>query len=150
MRKRERYKPAVSKNVLLLVAGVVWLMVGLMLVLIAFSWLRAAVSISIYHFVIAGVVLGLLVHHFGFLRIVNKNVRRILPMDEKRCLFSFIPWMSYVIIAVMISGGAILRHSAIPKHYLAIVYIGIGLALALSSVRYFRVFIREIARKKLP
>jgi hypothetical protein len=94
----------------------------------------------------AGVVLALLVHHFGFLKIVDKNLERILPMHGMRCLFSFIPWKSYFIIAIMITMGATLRHSAIPKQYLAIVYLGIGLALILSSVRYIRVFFREIGR----
>jgi len=46
----------------------------------------------------------------------------------------------------MITMGAILLHTTIPKHYLAVLYIGIGLALVLSSVRYFRFFIREIRR----
>jgi hypothetical protein len=36
--------------------------------------------------------------------------------------------------------GGLLRHSMIPKKELAILYIGIGLALILSSVRYIRVF----------
>ena len=97
-----------------------------------------------YVFVGAGVVLGLLAHHFGFLRIADRNLERILPMKEKKCVFSFITWQSYLIIAVMIAMGTILRHSAIPKQYLAILYTGIGLALILSSVRYMRVFFEEV------
>ncbi len=81
-----------------------------------------------------------MVHHFGFLKIVDKNLDRILPMDEKKCLFAFIPWKSYLTITVMIIMGAILRHSAIPKQYLAILYTTIGLSLILSSVRYIRTF----------
>jgi hypothetical protein len=61
-------------------------------------------------------------------------------MDEKQCLFAFIPWKSYLMIALMITMGAILRHSSIPKPYLAILYTTIGLALILSSVRYIRTF----------
>jgi len=120
-----------------------------MLLFLAFSWLSKASNVNSTVFVSAGVVLALLVHHFGFLKIVDKNLKRILPMDDKKCLFSFIPWKSYLIIAVMIAMGTILRHSAIPKQYLAILYIGVGLALILSSVRYMRVFFREIRRQKL-
>jgi hypothetical protein len=76
-------------------------------------------------------------------------LKRILPSDDKKCLFSFVSWKSYLIIAVMIAMGTILRRSAIPKQYLAILYIGIGLALILSSVRYMRIFLREIKRQKL-
>jgi hypothetical protein len=149
MRKIDKYKPAVTNNLLLFLAGIVWECVGIMLLFLAFSWLSRASNINIYLFASAGVVLALLAHHFGFLTIVDKNLKRILLMDEKKCLFSFIPWRSYLIIVVMIIMGALLRHSVIPQQYLAILYIGIGLALILSSVRYMRVFFREMRRQKL-
>ena len=147
MNKRDKYKPAVTKIALLFLAGCVWVGVGSMLLLVAFSWLSAAAYAERYVLVGAGVVVALLIHHFGFLKIAEQNVARILPMDEKRCLFSFMPWKSYLMIPVMIAAGAILRHAAIPKQYLAILYTGIGLALVLSSVRYVRVFLREIRRR---
>ena len=54
--------------------------------------------------------------------------------------------LSYIIIAVMIIMGTLLRHSEIPKPYLAILYTGIGFALILSSIRYIRIFIKEIRK----
>ncbi|OPX35013.1 MAG: hypothetical protein B1H12_09500 [Desulfobacteraceae bacterium 4484_190.2] len=149
MRKIDKYKPAVTKNFLLFFAGLVWVFVGIMLLFLAFSWLSTASNLNTYLPASAGVILALIVHHFGFLKIADKNLKRILLMNEKKCLFAFIPWKSYIIIAVMIMMGAVLRHSSIPKQYLAILYIGIGLALILSSVRYMRMFIREIRRKNL-
>ena len=143
------YKPAVNSSFLVFMAGIVWLCVGIMLLSTAFSWLFEIASTNLYFFAGAGVILALLVHHFGFLRIVDKNLVRILPMSEKRCLFSFIPWKSYLIIAIMVAMGMVLRHSTIPKQYLAICYIGIGLALMLSSMRYMRIFLREIKKEKL-
>ena len=124
-----------------------------MLLFLAFSWLatasNTASNIDIYLYSGVGILLALLVHHFGFLKIVDKNLKRILQMNRKRCLFSFIPWKSYLIIVAMVTMGALLRHSMIPKKDLAILYIGIGLALILSSVRYIKVFYREIIRQKL-
>ena len=146
MRLRDKYKPAVTKNVLLFLAGIVWLCVGIMLLYLAVSWLSIASDTNIYVFAGAGVVIALLAHHFGFLKIADKNLERILPLEEKKCLFSFIPWKSYLVVAVMIAIGALLRHSAIPKQYLAILYTGVGLALLLSSVRYMRFFLKEIRR----
>ncbi|MBN2418639.1 MAG: hypothetical protein JXL81_04590 [Deltaproteobacteria bacterium] len=146
----EKFKPAVKKNILLFIAGVVWEGVGFMLLYLAFSWLYRASGIRIYPYIIAGILLALLVHHFGFLKIVDKNLNRILEMDlKKRCLFSFIPSRSYLVIVVMIIIGAFLRHSMIPKYDLAIIYIGIGLALVLSSVRYIRVFYKEAIKPKI-
>jgi hypothetical protein len=134
----ERLKPGVSKNILLFVAGMLWVMVGIMLNGMAYSWLRnerlgyALLAAAI------GFVGSLFIHHFGFLRIVNRNLDRIIPMEGKRCVFSFMPWKSYVLVAVMITLGVLLRHSPIPKLYLAVLYIAIGTALILSSVRYLR------------
>ena len=132
---------------MLFLAGIVWAGVGIMLILLAFSWL-SAVDGNIYLYAAAGISLALLVHHFGFLKIVDKNLRRILQMKGKRCFFAFIPWKSYLIIFIMVMMGALLRHSVIPKKDLAILYIGIGLALLLSSVRYIRIFYREMTRRK--
>ena len=149
MEKRDKFKPAVTKNVLLFLAGIVWLSVGTMLMFLSFSWLSAVYGSNRYLFAGIGVVFALMVHHFGFLKIVDKNLERILPMDGKKCLFAFVPWKSYLIVVVMIILGAILRHSSIPKQYLAVLYSTIGLALILSSVRYLRAFFREIKRQKL-
>jgi len=146
MRKIDKYKPAVTKNLLLFLAGVVWLLVGIMLVFLAYTWLSASSDINIYLFAGAGVAIALFAHHFGFIKIANKNLNRILQMNGKKCLFAFVPWKSYLIIVIMITMGITLRHSAIPKPYLAILYIGIGLGLILSSMKYMRIFIREIRR----
>ena len=146
MRKRDRIKPAVTKNVLLFLAGFVWFFAGTMLLVMAHSWLSDATRAVFFAFFAAGIGVALLVHHFGFLKIVDKNIERILPMVDKKCLFSFITWKSYLIIIVMVAMGSLLRHSAIPKHYLAILYTGIGLALILSSLRYLRVFVQELTK----
>ena len=141
------YKPAVPKTFLLLLAGAVWACVGIALISLAVSWLSDVSVAETGLFAGAGIVLALVVHHFGFLKIVDKNLGRILQMNGKKCLFSFFPWKSYLIVAVMVALGAFLRHSTIPKKELAIVYIGIGLALVLSSVRYVRIFLREIKNR---
>jgi hypothetical protein len=48
----------------------------------------------------------------------------------------------------MVSMGIALRHSSIPKHYLSILYNGIGLALFLSGIRYFRFFFKLLYSKR--
>lgn len=146
MGKLEKYKPAAEKNLLVLMAGIICCGVGIMLLVLAFSWLEADADSNIYLFGGVGLVLALLVHHFGFLRIVDKNLKRIIPMKGKKCVFSFITWKSYLLIIVMMTMGIMLRHSSIPKPYLAIIYTAIGLALIFSSFRYMRVFIREMKR----
>lgn len=134
-----KIKPAVEKGVLLYLAAAMWILAGGMLLGFAAAWLRHLDAGALLVRVAAGIVAALIIHHFGFLRVVDKNLARILPMDGKRCLFSFMNWKSYLLVAVMALMGAVLRYSPIPKHLLAVPYAAIGLALLLSSIRYLRV-----------
>jgi hypothetical protein len=142
--KRERWKPGVSRQALLLLAGLLWTGTGILLDSLSYGWLKVEKPHSALLAVIIGFLLALLIHHLGFLRIVDKNLGRILPMQGRRCLFSFMPWRSYMLIALMISLGILLRHSPIPKLYLSVLYTAIGTALILSSVRYLRVWFIDL------
>ena len=144
----QKLNPKVNKNILLFLAGFLWIAVGTMLLLFAVAWLRPVPQQTRMILAALGVILGLFVHHFGFLKVVDKNLRRIFPMEGKRCVFSFMSAKSYLLVAVMITGGYLLRHSPLPKPYLAIVYSAIGLALVLSSVRYMRVLIGQLVSSK--
>jgi hypothetical protein len=139
MRKRDKYKPAASRRVLLLLAGGLWCGVGIMLLTMAMAWLVESSLVGICVILGVGIVLGVLVNRFGLSKLVDRNLARILPEDGIRCLFGFMPWRSYLIIPLMIGMGIVLRHSSIPKCYLAPVYVGMGLALLLSGLRYIRV-----------
>jgi cyanate permease len=130
--------PAVDKKILVLLAGMMWCGVGVMLVSFAVSWLSQVEGGRRVLFYSAGFLTAMPIHHFGFLKIADKNLNRLLPLTEKKCVFSFMTWRSYLIVLIMVSMGIALRHSAIPKQYLSILYNGIGLALFLSGLRYFR------------
>jgi hypothetical protein len=133
----EKFKPAVPKNVLLVFAGVMWCCVGIMLTVMAVHWLYDYEG-NPWLFGIAGFIAALIIHHFGFLKIVDKNLGRISQLPGKPCVFSFISWKSYITIIIMVTLGITLRHSSIQKQYLSLIYLGIGVALFLSSIRYFR------------
>ena len=90
-----KFIPPVSRKVLMLLSGIIWLYVGLMLIHYAYSWLVVEQRSTVITFAGAGIVLTM---------------------------------------------GITLRHSSIQKPWLAILYIGIGLGLFLSSVRYIRYF----------
>lgn len=140
----EKLKPGVPKSILLLIAGLIWIGIGVMLEVISFSWLRAENPDNAVLALVFGFLIALIIHHFGFLRIVDKNLGRILPMQGKQCIFSFIPWKSYILIFIMICIGFFLRQSQIPKLFLAILYCAVGTALILSSIRYLRYLILTV------
>jgi hypothetical protein len=136
----ERWKPAVRTWVLLALAGALWLVVGGMLVSMAVGWLRAAPGARALPIAVGGAG-ALVIHHLGFLRIVDRNLGRIRAMAGTRCVFAFMPARSYLLIAVMMATGIALRRSRLPRPLLAGLYLAIGGALVLSSLRYLRVLV---------
>ena len=144
--KFNKFDPAVDKKFLIALSGIIWSIVGIALCNLAVGWLSEAASEKTYMLGAGGILLAMLIHHFGFLRIVDKNIERILSKSGKVCIFAFQPWKSYLLILIMVGMGMFLRNSAMPKHYLAVIYIGFGGAMLLSSLRYHRNFFKLMFR----
>ena len=111
---------------------------GIMLISLAIGWLLNSEHKHLIWFPLIGLVAAIIIHRFGFLRIVDKNLERIRKIEGLYCAFGFMPWKSYILIAIMMTMGIIMKHSALPKEDLAILYLAIGAALSMSSFRYFR------------
>lgn len=146
--KIKEFTPSVDKRILILLAGLMWCGVGVMMICFTISWLSACPEKQQILFYSAGFLAAMPIHHFGFLKIADKNLKRLLPLNEKRCVFSFMTWKSYLIVLIMVSMGITLRHSSFPKRYLSILYNGIGLALFLSGIRYFRFFFKLLVNTR--
>jgi len=136
---KDKCKPEVPRRVLPLIAGFMWCGVGTMLSVMAFRWL-SDYSGNVWLFAVSGAAFALIMRRFSFLKIAEKNLDRIAELPTRPCIFSFISWRSWLLVAFMITLGITLRHSPMPKEYLAVIYMGIGLGLLLSGMRYFRYF----------
>lgn len=149
MQWAERVKPGARKPWLHALAGLVWSGVGIMLIAFAMRWIGLARPPVQVEIVLAGVLLASGTYFFGFSRLAKKNIRRIQAYTrEKVCLFAFQQWSSYPMVAFMMALGIYLRiYSPLPKPLLAVLYIGIGGGLFLSSFHYHRV---AFARQGLP
>ena len=133
----------VSKKYLLLVSGLMWSGVGLMLIILATRWMQNLNLAYPWLLIVAGIIPGILVAHFGFSQIVQENIQRIEEMDTRPSVFAFQAWHSYVLIVIMMSMGIYVRHSGlIPMLLKTPGYYTIGTALSLSSFKYYQEFIR--------
>ena len=126
--------PSVPRPWLIAIAGLVWCAVGVMLWLHAVEWLRDLRGEMVLPLGL-GLGLGVFAHFALFARIARKNLVRLQAYPPRACLFAFQAWRGYLMIALMIALGLLLRHSPIPTHYLAVGYTAIGTALILSGVR---------------
>ncbi len=140
-------KPAVTRSWLIAVAGLMWTGVGVMLCGLAYHWLLVINKGTAAGFGSLGIIMAVTAYRLGFLKIVRKNIDRLCILREKTCIFAFQTWKGYLIIAFMITLGTILRNSAIPKQYLAIVYTTIGGAIFLSSFHYYKLLWETLVQK---
>ena len=112
---------------------------GILLNSFAIRWLQHYEGWPLVVSVACGIILGVAIAFFGFRKVAVKNIQRIMEMDDDTCIFAFQKWQSYILIAVMMSMGIFLRNTAIfPRIFLASIYMGIGSALFIASISYYR------------
>ncbi|MBN1562244.1 MAG: hypothetical protein JXA10_00265 [Anaerolineae bacterium] len=131
------FNPTVDRRWLYLLAALLWGAVGIMLCFRAYRWLAQETISRELALAGLGIAAGAVIYRFKFAKIADKNIKRIGHLHERPCLFAFQSKYTYLLIAFMMGLGIALRHSPIPKSCLAVLYIGIGLGLFLSSLRYY-------------
>ncbi len=130
--------PKVSKNILILISGILWTGVGVLLMKIASKWFVLFNNSELAIEIIGGIILGTTISYFGFSNLAQKNIERINLYTGKVCIWAFQKWQNYFLIAFMISLGIFMRTTSImPKFLLTPLYIGIGFALFTASFKYY-------------
>lgn len=142
-------KPQAPINWLIAAAGLTWSAVGIILCRQAYGWLDAIGFDRAVLYGALGMIGAMLAYHFVFSAIALKNIDRLSLFRGKACFFAFQAWKSYLVIFVMVALGAVLRHSPIPRQYLASLYLTIGGALLLSS-RHYYVRLRRLVFPRKP
>ncbi len=131
--------PKVNKNILIIIAGVLWTSVGILLMSIASKWFYLLSKSELIFAIIGGILLGSAISYFGFTNLAKKNIERINLYTNYVCIWAFQRWQSYFLIIFMISLGIFMRSTSfIPKFLLAPMYIGIGFALFTASFKYYQ------------
>jgi predicted ATP-grasp superfamily ATP-dependent carboligase len=133
-------KPAVPKQWLIAIAGLVWAAAGIMLGRLAWTWLRAMPALQAVGLAAAGGVLAIVFHRVLLRRLARRNMARIDNYADRGCVFAFQAWRSYLVILLMIAMGSFLRHTALPREILSLLYTAMGGGLLLSSLGYFHLF----------
>ena len=134
-------KPAAKRNTLALIAGIVWSLTGLFLSAVAVSWLLDSKIAYLLTALAGGLVVAWLIYRFKFAKLASQNLDRIYeqsPGSEKVCIFAFQNARSYFLVIIMMTMGYAIRHSGLPKPYLAPFYLAIGSSMLLSSLLYYR------------
>lgn len=131
----------VKKKTLLLIACAVWSVAG-------FNILRIGILsyppyISVVNLLLSVIVFSVF-QYFIFGRFVKKHTSRIQNYEEERHFFmKFFDIKSFIIMAVMMSGGIYLRASSLaPERFIAVFYTGLGSSLLLAGILFGKNFLQ--------
>lgn len=128
----------IDKLNLLAVAALVWTLAGANILRIGVES-YADGNVSLLNLALSACV-GAVFWFFVFSRLVKKHTNRIEGFAERRQFFwRFFDGRSFAIMAVMMGGGILVRslHLA-PLTFIAVFYTGLGAALTLAGLLFFR------------
>lgn len=131
-------KPGIPRRYLLVIAGIAWTTGGGLLVYRGYSMMKLTQGM-IWLKIAGSIVAGIIFYIMMFSKISLKHIHRIVHLEsDKPCLFSFVNFRSYLLMALMNSFGITLRMTGIVSpNYLSIFYIGMGSPLLISALRFY-------------
>ena len=134
----QKYKPSVSKHNLLFIAGLARTTAGGILAGRGLSYLVVHGHYLVWRLA-GGLVFGMIFYVLLFAKISRKHIKRIHGLNiPYPCAFSFFNLRGYLMMAIMISGGIMLRRfDVINKEWLYNFYVTMGVPLLVSASRFF-------------
>lgn len=136
----------VRKQTLLLIACIVWGIAGFNVMRIGI--LAYGAYISVVNILLSVVVFAVF-QKFIFGKLVKKHTARIKGYEEEKHFFmKFFDVLSFIIMAVMITGGIALRNSGLaPERFIAFFYTGLGASLFLAGILFGVNFVKMVRGK---
>lgn len=131
----------IKNKYLLLIAAIVWLIAG-------FNVLKIGVETYINYVTVINLLLSLVVFLafwiIVFSKLVKKHTLRISSYEsEKQWFYLFFDLKSFIIMAIMMTMGIVIRYYALlPDVFIAVFYTGLGSALALAGILFMVNFMR--------
>jgi hypothetical protein len=132
----------IKRKYLLLIAGVVWSLAGIMVMKTGFPMIPQSENVPLILF--GSLIILLVFYLLIFSKLVYKHEYRIRMYDRERLPFwLFFDIKSYLFVVVMMGGGILLRKlELIPHWFIAFFYSGLGIALFACGVRFIIRFFR--------
>lgn len=134
----ESYKPAATVTTQLMLAWLMWAVVGAGLVGFGASWLLGSLSRSTALWLAAGAVLvGIAKSRLVLDRAAHRLAARIAARGDGRCLGGFLSLPTWGLVVVMMVAGRLLR-AVVADWVVGALYVAVGSALCLSSRHTWR------------
>ena len=142
-------KYGVTKNTLVITAGIVWLLAGINILRIGIScWIND----SHYWFfkICEATIVFLLFFGLIFHKLYKKHTHRISQKKSKNCPFSFFDVKGWIIMGFMITIGILTRTlHVLPEAFIAVFYTGLSVALITNRYPIYMVLVEKQASTSL-
>lgn len=135
----------IKKQYLLLLACLVWIAAGGNIVRIGVEAYSG--YLTVLNMFLSAVVFAVF-QFFIFGRLVKKHTRRIISYEERQWFIKFFDVKSFMIMAVMMTGGIWLRTSGVATvRFIAVFYTGLGMSLLLAGILFGVHFLKNMNSK---
>jgi hypothetical protein len=134
----QRSKPAARAKTHLLAAALLWTLVGSGLAAAGLAWSFGSPLPWSVVLVIAGVAAGTVKGRLVIRGMAARNTARIIARGDGRCLGGFLAPKTWLLIAVMMASGMILRRSGVPHPVLGVLYTAVGTGLLIGAWQLWR------------
>lgn len=131
----DTYKPAASARLHLLLAAMMWTVVGAVLLFFGVRWLWGAETLYVWLLSVVAVLAGLLKASFVLKPAADRISKRIRTRGDRRCIGGFLSMRTWAFVVFMMVAGRILRGGLLPRTVVGFVFVAVGTALLLASFR---------------
>ncbi len=128
--KHQALKPGVSRSVHLFAAPFLWTAIGILLMYRGWGWLGFGQKRWL---VCVAVLLGTAKSVLILDKTARRSIQRIIAFKDGTCLGAVYSFRSWLLVALMMTFGIMLRKFTDPGPGVGTVYIAIGWALCFSS-----------------
>ena len=132
-----------SRKTQLGIAASLWTVVGCGLLGFGLQWLLSSESEWIWVLLLATLIVGGVKGFFFLRKSALRTIKRIQSRPEGSTVLGMFSPATWVIIAVMITGGRYLRTSGFADELLGALYASVGIALIIGSVYSWRAFLNS-------
>ncbi len=132
-----------SRHTQLLLAELMWTLVGIMLFSIGLHWIMHRYGDRGLLYAVPFVLLGLSKAFFILDRMADKAIARIGARSDDSLLIGFFSPRSWALVVGMMLTGQILRATPLPRSVIGFLYVAVGSALVVSSRTIWKVWWRR-------
>ncbi len=129
----DRLKPSAPASMHLLLAALLWSVVGSLLAFFGGRWIwldwRWAGTLA----AVLAIGAGMAKSRWVLDRAATRMIARIVERGDGRCIGGFLSWKTWLLVGLMSGGGRLLRGLVGANGFVGMLYLAVGVALLRSS-----------------